>query len=181
MKKIMKILSYLITGILALCVIGLLVSFIFFTLSNRKSEDHYIITRTNDYPPTVKKISKEYNTYSRNLQYIPIKAHIEIDLTYLCIVEFVDSTYLVNYTNNYFGNFHYERLRFHTWQLIELSKDSTYISWEIREWIKDDYKFENDTIYSMGLKIYDIEKYTFEKEIKYDIYVEDEFEGNQTF
>lgn len=162
----------------AIIVVCLFFSWNYF--SNHKIDDHYVITRTNDYPPTVTKISKEYNMYSKNVQFVPIKAYIKIGLEYFCTVEFVDSTYLVNYTNHYLGNFHYEGLRFHIWQLIGVLNDSTYIpTSDIKKWIKDDYIVISDTIYSMGLKVYDIEKYTFEKHIeRYDSIYE---EGNEEY
>lgn len=152
----------------------LCIGLLLFSFTNQMSKEHYVISRSDGYPSTVKMISKEYNLYS-DIQFIPINAYIKVGMDYFCTVEFVDSTYLVNYTNHYFGNFNYGGLRFHTWQLIELSKDSTYnLTSDIKEWSADDYKFVNDTIYSVGLKIYNIEKYTLDKYMKRldSIYVE---------
>jgi hypothetical protein len=161
--------------------------------SKHPTYNHYVITRSNDYPPKVVKIAKEYKMM-QNTQFVPTKAYVRIGLDYFCTVEMVDSSFLVDYTQTWLGNFHYEGLRYKVWELIELSKDSAFQpSKDVKEdcWISVCaiscfYKTSQelpDTIEYMGLRIYNIEPWTFEKYLEKIpvIYEEPEFEGKQTY
>ena len=177
---------------LALCVLGyaFLIYLFVDTFSTKTANGSYVITRTTGYPQKVEKISRTYkripfHDLKSTCQFVPIKAHIKLGLEYFCTVEMKDSSFLVYYTNNYVGNFHYEGLRFFVWNIIEFSTHNESIDYLIKEQdknivIKNSNKEFPDTILWKGLKIYDIEKYSFDKYIELDkanrIYVEPYYE-----
>lgn len=128
------------------------------------SDEYYIIKRTD----SNYEIVNEYKSYNL-LQFVPKKSFVKLGLEYFCDVEMTDSTFIVDYLNYYLvypDNFNYEGVRFYVWNLIEYSKDSSNIP--ISHINKDEIYMNSDTIYYNGLKIYNVEKYSFDKFIEYD-------------
>ena len=150
---------------------------------NHKTPDFYCITRTNSYPNQVITISKSYKKTNKNVQFVPIKGYSNIGVEYLCTIEMMDSTFLTYFTNEYLGKFHYESMRFFVYNVIEKSKDSTFVT--ISKIKESDISYKNDTILYKGLKIYDIENFTMEKfMLKFEIqkvkmYEEEIYSGKQ--
>jgi len=164
MNKGIKIILGLIGIVICTIMIVMCIKLAEILFTEQTSDNCYVITRTNDYPFTVEKISKTHKllTYT---QYVPIKGYSKIGLKYFCTIEMMDSTFIVNYTNKYLGNFNYEGLRYCTWELIESCIDSTF---ENTSAITDNYTYIKtrnlpDTIFYQGLKIYDIEPYSIDK------------------
>lgn len=174
------------------CALLLLVFLLYVMFSAHETENTYVIKRTNDYPPKFVNVSREYTMFS-NHQFVPIKSYNAIGTEYFCTIEMVDSSFIVDYTSDFLGNFHMEGMRFYVWNLIESTVDSTFIPIRMingsiilnsndKEFVCDfvgsdepGFKpyYKNrvvlnelpDTIKYMGLKIYNIETWTLDKYI----------------
>ena len=90
--------------------------------------------------------------YQQKETEIPNKAYTKIGLDYFCTIEFVKPTIINELKEKYGHEISYELIRFNAYLLID-SKN------------KDEW-FDSDTIIHKGMKIYDIEEYTFDEYIE---------------
>ena len=92
-------------------------------------DEYYVISRTTNDTTMVDDVeiidSTRLSDFDR-LQYVPRKAYTKLGLEYFCTIEMTDSTFIVDYTDYYLGNFKYEGVRFYVWNLVEATSDSTF-------------------------------------------------------
>lgn len=121
----------------------------------------YKYNNTNDF-----NITQTYNGWSCFLkahQEIPIKSYNKIGLEYFCTIEFTDTLTISEIYKKY-GKFSYELIRYKVWK--NLAIESSEFDLEFFENILTSKIGSSDTFCFDDIKIYNLEKYTFDKYIE---------------
>lgn len=121
-------------------------------------------------------ISKNYKLSSFRIskQFVPIKTYSTVGNEFFFTVEMTDSTFIKDFTNYFVENFNYEGLRFSVACVLKNYLNPADSTWRLNGFLKGNYTVIHnnknsiypDTLYYKGLKVYNIEKYTFEKYIE---------------